>query len=127
MKRTPLRRGARIRVKGRARFAGRSDPAYRAWIRQQPCVLADHPVARARGGCRGVIEPCHVKSKGASGGDQANLYPGCSRHHEEQHQTGIRSFQTRYGINLRALATELAVQYAQKLQFLTTSVQEATP
>ncbi len=103
---TPLRPGGRIRAKGRARFAGRSDPAYRAWIRQQPCLLAN--VAR----CRGVVEACHVKSKGAGGGDQANLYPACSRHHAKQHRMGIRTFQVTYGLDLPAIARQLSVRYS---------------
>ena len=102
---TPLRRAGRIRAKGRARFAGRSDPAYRAWIRQQPCLLAN--VAR----CRGVVEACHVKSKGAGGGDQANLYPACSRHHAEQHAIGIRTFQAKYSVDLHLTAARCAVAY----------------
>lgn len=42
-------------------------------------------------------DPCHVKSRGAGGGDEWwNIFPACRRHHAEQHQIGLVTFSRRY-------------------------------
>lgn len=33
-----------------------------------------------------------------------NCYPGCTAAHDEQHRTGIKTFQAKYGLDLPALA-----------------------
>lgn len=38
-------------------------------------------------------DPCHIKSRGAGGGDEVdNLMPLCREHHRMQHQKGIVTF-----------------------------------
>lgn len=53
-------------------------------------------------------DPAHVLSRGAGGKDWANVAPLCRRHHDEQHQLGLRSFGLRHGIDLGAVAAHVA-------------------
>ena len=109
-RRKPLRRSttpikARKADKSKRRFANLRDEAYQGWIRQQPCVIS---------GClynRDEIHAAHVKARGAGGVDRGNLVPLCARHHRFQHDTGMRSFQAFYHIDLAAVAAALDVQY----------------
>lgn len=78
-------------------------PAYLAWIRTLPCVVGV--------GCEGSVEAAHVKSKGAGGCDEGNTIPCCASHHFEQHTIGIRSFASKYSLNLASLADALWVTY----------------
>lgn len=59
--------------------------------------------------CAGVVEPAHVKSRGA-GGNRRHLVPLCTKHHAEQHQAGIETFQRTYGLDLRAEAERIALE-----------------
>jgi hypothetical protein len=121
VKRTPLERSTplartgrlprRTRIKARnakrggSRFPKRRDPAYCAWIRTHPCVAAGRGDWIDGGKpCAGRVECAHVVSRGAGGPDVANTVPLCTRHHREQHTIGIRSFETRYGLNLEMKA-----------------------
>ena len=99
---TRLSRTGPIRRRGRPRFRGyqRNEP-YRQWVRQQGCILSGQHE------CWGLIECCHVVSRGAGGIDEGNVYPCCSRGHGMQHQMGIGSFERRYGVNLAATAQRL--------------------
>ena len=91
---------------------------YRRCIRALPCVLLgkrvrirDHPEAWETHECFGAVQACHVKTRGAGGGDVGNLYPGCVRAHGSQHFIGIRSFQERWQINLTEIAAKLGEQW----------------
>ena len=67
------------------------------WIQMQPCCV-----------CGGwPSEAAHAKSRGA-GGTAEDMVPMCTRHHREQHDTGIETFQERHGVNL----AEIAAKYA---------------
>lgn len=57
-------------------------------------------------------EPAHVRSRGAGGQDFANVVSMCTPHHREQHDSGIQSFQARYGLDLEAEANAIAVAVA---------------
>lgn len=82
----------------------RSCPAHRAWVRRHRCCVP---------GCANLpIECAHVR-RGTDGGQ--SLKPSdrwtvslCREHHAEQHQIGERAFETRYGVDLRALAEQFA-------------------
>src|SRR6266550_7687589 len=103
-------------------FPRNVDEPYREWIRALPCRLANAPMwapgaalPSARAVCPvgdwGVIDAAHVKSRGAGGKDRANLVPLCHWHHMEQHDLGIRTFQCRYGIDLKVIARQLTEVY----------------
>ena len=98
---TPIK--ARKADKSKRRFANLRSPEYQAWIRLQFCSV--------KGGCDGMTECAHVKSRGAGGADRGNCVPLCRRHHREQHTLGIQTFQYLYHIDLAAVAAALDVQY----------------
>ncbi len=91
------------RVKNAAR-----DEVFRAWVKLLPCALWRHPDHE----CVGKVDPCHVKTKGAGGGDRANLVPMCRGGHDEQHHVGIRTFQKKYGYDMAAHARRVWDRYA---------------
>ncbi|HXH52814.1 MAG TPA: putative HNHc nuclease [Sphingomicrobium sp.] len=98
-----LRLPSRIQKESHARTS-RSCPPHRAWVRKHHCSVP---------GCRRLpIECAHVRVR-TNGGTA--LKPSdrwcvslCRYHHAEQHRLGLKSFETRYGIELRALAEEFA-------------------
>lgn len=103
------------------RFSKLRDPEYVAWIRTLPCTNAgraeyyDAWVAAGRpadnSDDRRIIEAAHVRSRGAGGADVGNTVPLCRICHREQHRIGIKSFEAKYGVDLKALALELANRY----------------
>jgi hypothetical protein len=74
------------------------DPKFRDWIRRQPCLVCTDVQ-------RGGTECAHVRSRGAGGGDLRNCVPLCPRHHHELHFWGARTFQARYRITLKRMAS----------------------
>lgn len=72
---------------------------HRAFVRRHACCVS---------GCKeGPIEFAHAKSRGAGGHDVQGVSL-CLKHHREQHQVGIATFQARYKIDLFAMAAEFA-------------------
>ena len=70
-------------------------PDFRAWIREHGrCV-----VCRSRN-----VDPHHVRSRGAGGGDRENIVPLCRLHHDEVGRLGRPSFEAKYRVELRAVA-----------------------
>jgi hypothetical protein len=112
----PAKRGTVKRVNKRRR-AERFTEAFglkASWIRGLSCVVG----ATCKSECRvvgfrqlrvvivkcvGVVDAAHTKSRGA-GGDSTHLIPLCRKHHHEQHAVGIKTFATKYGLDLDALA-----------------------
>lgn len=108
MQRTrPKARGKRTKKSGGHLFPNSVDEARRAFVRTFPCApcLAAGLTQQTR------TLACHLKSRGASGVDAGNLWPGCNAHHQEQHVTGIVTFQKRYRINLARIAERVEYQY----------------
>lgn len=98
---TRLSRTSRLRRRGRPRYRSYvADKPYQAWIRSLPCVIA------GKHECKGVIQCCHLKTRGSSGKDAANVFPGCVAAHDEQGHS-IVSFERKYRVHLRAIAREL--------------------
>ena len=109
LKRTRLKsRGPRTKKSGGHAFPKNVDEAYREWIRALPCLLLGR-TGHYR--CHGPVQVCHVKSRGAGGPDRQNVVPMCAGAHGEQHCYGIRSFEQRYGLNLKATARQLTEVY----------------
>ena len=116
-RRKPLRRSttpikARKADKSKRRFANLRDEAYQGWIRQQPCAISgrkwfdEYPAV-----CDGAVQCAHLKARGAGGADRDNCLPLCAKHHYQQHEMGIKSFQEAFGLDLAAVAAALDVQY----------------
>jgi hypothetical protein len=103
--------------KQRKRFSHRRDPAYQDFVRKQPCLLfgkrrvIGSPVTVIEHECWGMVEACHVKSRGAAGDDVGNLWAGCSFAHRQQHAWGIGTFERKWGVNLKAEAERLYAEY----------------
>jgi hypothetical protein len=81
------------------------NPEHLAWIRSLQCAI--------RGcSCRDGSQAAHVRvgTGGGMGLKPPDRYtvPLCHEHHREQHQVGHRAFDEKHGIDLRALAEELA-------------------
>lgn len=105
---TPLRRTGRLKRKAPLRaenaerkrrlraeqFGTRADA-----VRLLPCVICG----------ASPCDPAHVKSRGA-GGTRRDLVPLCRAHHDEQHRTGILSFQRKYAIDLAVQAMAIAAR-----------------
>ena len=78
--------------------------AHRRWVRGHRCCVK---------GCANLeVEAAHVRI-GTDGG--AGMKPRdrwcislCKVHHAEQHANGERTFETRYGLDMKALAEEFA-------------------
>jgi len=66
------------------------------FIQSLPCIVCG----------RGPVEAAHAKSRGAGGGpdDLLPLCGGPDGHHAEQHRIGVRTFEKRHGVNLKASA-----------------------
>ena len=111
---TPLARTAgptrRTRVKsknakrGGHRFPKGVDEAFRQWVRGHRCVVPGCPQHLPS-------ECAHVKSRGAGGKDLGNCVSLCGFHHAFQHIVGIRSFQAKFGLDLKVIAANLASHY----------------
>ena len=69
-----------------------------AWINAMGCLVCG----------RAPSDAAHVRSKGAGGGWDRNLVPLCRVHHTEQHQIGIKTFQTKYNLDLKAEAEAIS-------------------
>jgi hypothetical protein len=96
---------------GRERFDEKKDDGLRAFVRELKCVVC----VSVYGVQRSPTECAHVTSKGAAGGDFDNMVPLCAHHHQQQHRIGIRSFEYRYQVRLKAAARKVTAAYvAQK-------------
>lgn len=92
------------------------DDAFREWIRAQPCHLGDRDPCECGGyqrvSNRHLATECsHIKSRGAGGGDPANIVPQCGTHHKELHRIGRKTFERRYGVALAVEADDYWERY----------------
>jgi hypothetical protein len=51
-----------------------------------------------------VVDPTHVRGRGAGGDDLYNAVPLAHYLHDELHQHGAETFAAKYGVDLAALA-----------------------
>jgi len=115
------KRGPRTKKSHGALFPKRRDYAYLAWAVGDPCLLRDRAIWRDNVEtlvhvCLGPVQVCHVKSRGAGGADDSNVVAMCAAAHDEQHRLGIRSFQKRWDIDLKAEAASLWTRYKREAQ-----------
>lgn len=100
-RRKPLRSGIK-------RAPERTWRKHEQWVRGWACVA----FVKDPDGCKGKIQCCHTRI-GTGGGTSIKppswyCFPACETHHEEQHRIGERSFEVKYGVDLRAAAMKLA-------------------
>ena len=106
----PLKRTTPLRQRNPERRARLHDEqfgpeAFQKWVRAQTCCVPD---------CGGwPPELAHVKSRGA-GGTWEDIVPLCTRHHREQHDMGIASFQERYGFDMRVQAEDIQRRWEER-------------
>lgn len=84
-----------------------------AWLRQQPCVVQ---------GCLGQpVEAHHVRTAANAGmgmkPDDREAVPTCHAHHMAIHSHGWLTFETTYGLDLRAEARRYAASSGTELMF----------
>ena len=109
----PIPRRARLKPRSRTKRPppGR-DNAYRAWIRDHPCLLyrpGQTSTCETRPPRRS-IEAAHVQTWGSSRRDHGNLVPLCPKHHDEQ-EGRTREFEAWYTVDLAAEAVRLGQEW----------------
>jgi len=84
----------------------RLNPEHLVWVRSLPCSTA----------APGCTSPCHAHhvrlgTDGGTGIKPSDKWtvPLCAAHHQELHDHGARSFEARYGLDLKAVAESLAI------------------
>lgn len=100
MRRTPLRARKRPEPinrdrRGKLSLKQYGEDSFILWLHGLVCGI---PGCEARD-----VEQAHAKSRGA-GGTWRDSLPLCRAHHREQHQLGLLTFETKYGVDLRSLA-----------------------
>lgn len=76
------------------------------FVKTQRCAIRYSIVEHS---CSGVIDPCHLTATGAHGSDYTAVAM-CRKHHSEQHQIGIETFQEKYKVNLWRDALMLLIE-----------------
>lgn len=100
-------RGPRTKKSGGHLFARGRNPEYLAYVRTFPCAIClAHGLKQET-----RTQACHIKSRGAGGGDVANVWPGCEAHHLEQHLRGYSHMVKKYQVHLDRVALRLGEQY----------------
>lgn len=115
---TPLVRGKRVSRMNKERRAAKyarnfGDEA--AAVRAMPCLACRNPPPKV-GRATGSVQATHVTARGMGGakGTRLDLVPLCARHHSEagEARTSARAeFEARYGLDLRAIADEIALAH----------------
>ncbi len=94
---------------GILRAPKREWPKHRAFIRRHACVVT---LGKVHDDCDGPIQCCHFRTSANSGKGLKpadwESFPGCFRHHAEQHQIGQPAFERKYGIALDEICREFA-------------------
>jgi hypothetical protein len=122
-----IQRRVRPKVKGRSRFPHRRCPEYIEWLKSQPCCITGHStgawvqiLSRRRDGrllagqmLQIQVDPMHIRARGAAGDDLWNAVPVAHHLHEESHgiNSGIKTFQRKYSVDLKAIAAEYTERY----------------
>lgn len=91
------------------------DASYRAWVREQTCVVCpiDPEGSRLKGG---PVEAAHTVNNGmGSKGPDSSCVPLCAWHHRLQHAIGRNAFERRFGIDLRNLAAAHFARFSTRL------------
>lgn len=77
--------------------------SYKEFIKKQECCIKP---------CNNyIVDPHHVKTRGAGGKDEENLIPLCRKHHTELHTIGRMSFQIKYDLDYEKLIQHYCKEY----------------
>ena len=77
------------------------------FVHEWPCVVSDC-------GRPYPVDAHHVHTKGSGGSDKTCL-PFCRIHHTMIHTIGLKTFQTKYGLNLETLVSQFNALYNDKV------------
>ena len=107
VKRSYIKRTKPPRARGKRMFKGPEyeDPEYLKKIEALPCTVF------TTYGCMGDVIAHHDPTKACGGKDRGNTTPLCWLHHREIHAPfvgGRKTFDKKYGVNLRELGPILA-------------------
>lgn len=106
--------------KPQPRFKAGRDPAFLAWLRNQPCCISGVrsgewiTVPFPDGSTAKVparIEAAHVKTRGSGGVDRGNAVPLELSQHRALHRIGIKTWQRERKVDLHELAKKYAADY----------------
>ena len=89
------------------RFSRRRNPDYCDAVRELPCCICRRGLGRQLD--RTVVH--HVVTRGAGGDDVGGVVPICVTHHDEVHRMGAKSFNKKYDVVLKNIATEYASEW----------------
>lgn len=82
-------------------------PKHDAFIRRHTCVVT---LSKVIDDCEGKAQACHYRTAANSGTSIKPpswfQFPGCMRHHAEQHR-GTLTFERKYGLDLLAICREM--------------------
>lgn len=112
LKRRPRQRSGIQRVPSK-RF-----PAHRKWVRGEHCAVNGKKGTWGPAVCVGRIEAAHVRNglpvedRGGEGIKPHDKWclPLCHAHHQHQHRIGEMAFEGYYGIDMKAIAEDLAAR-----------------
>ena len=92
------------------------DEEYKIWISlQEHCCICGSPgIAHDDGTYR--LDPNHITTKGAGGGDRGNLLPFCRKDHVKFHKLGRSLFSQLVKKDLHALAKAYLRRYQEEVE-----------
>ncbi len=93
------------------------DHAYRRRIRAKPCAVAVVLVRADE--CERPVQACHDNHSGMGGKDvpdHYNLWPGCGKHHAEDH-SGRETMEAKYGFSVTEVCQRLGREILEGLDF----------
>lgn len=112
----PMKRGGPVKPVNSKRAKEKRERNFPPRTGNERCAIAVKagtmlgPIPASWSGCRGAIDPAHVvhtRGMGGCGSSAAEVVYLCRGHHNEQEGRST-AFEARYGVDLKALATEQA-------------------
>lgn len=84
------------------RFEKLKKEPLRDYVRSLPCILAGLVDRNGKPHvCKGPVVCCHLKTKGSAGGDDDNVFPGCSgidsAHDQQEGKTRVFEYRWVHG------------------------------
>ena len=88
------------------------DEAYRAWVKEGPCVISLD--------CLGPVDGDHIKAQGTESHKRNDFFilRLCRKHHSERGQVGNEKFEAKYHVDLKEEIIWNLIQYILELKKL---------